>query len=375
MRICVAGAGLAGSLLAWRLAERPGIRVDLLAGYGRGMDATSVSGGAVRGYDALARQRELAIASLAELLASPVLRRWGGYQQTGFVYLPGDHGGLADAMAQLARHLPGSAMLTTAGAAFADDVATGPDAGPAWSGREDAPAVVERLAGSIVPGRLRDAVLADLAGRDDVTVDDAPLDAVRLPEAGPARVTSPAGVREYDRVVLAAGAWTPSLLRASGLPAREYRTKIISYSVCPVSGWCPPPFADDATGLYGKPAAGGGLVLGVPTAGWDVPPGQPPADPRWQERARELAAALFPRLRLGPARTTVTAVDCYCDPPVLSLRPVPVDRPGLYTFTGGSGGAAKTALAASARAAAELADPGDNIGPADTSRIPGAVRR
>lgn len=366
----MAGAGLAGSLLAWRLAQRPGIRVDLLAGIDRGKDATGASGGAVRGYDALAGQRELAIASVAELLASPVLRRWGGYRQTGFVYLPGDSDGLAGAVAELERHLPGSAALTTAGAAFAGELATGPDdAGASWAGREDAPAVVERLAGSIVPGRLRDAVLADLAGRAGVTVGDAPLRGVRLSAAGPARVTSAAGVREYDRVVLAAGAWTPGLLRASGLPAGGYRTKVISYSVCPVGGWCPPPFADDATGLYGKPAAGGGLLLGVPTSRWDLPPGQPPADPRWQERARELAAALFPRLRLGPARTTVTAVDCYCDPPVLSLRPVPADRPGLYTFTGGSGGAAKTALAASDRAAAVLAGTGV-IGPAETSRIP-----
>jgi len=59
----------------------------------------------------------------------------------------------------------------------------------------------------------------------------------------------------------------------------------------------------------------------------------------------------LPRLRLGPVVRRAGAADCYTEPAVLTLRTV---AEGVYAFSGGSGGSAKTALAASARAAAEL---------------------
>jgi glycine/D-amino acid oxidase-like deaminating enzyme len=368
----VAGGGLAGSLLAWRLAQRPGIDVALLLGEDGGRDATGVSGGAVRGYEALDRQRGLAIASMAELLASPVLRQWGGYRRTGFVYLPENGADLAAAVAQINRDLPGSATLTTAGAAFAAD---GPGEGePAWAGPADADAVVEHEAGDISPAAMRDAVVADLAKRG-ATVAASSVVTVAAGPAGPVRVTAAGQASEHDAVVLAAGAWTPGLLRASGLPADGYRTKLNQHSVWAVGGYCPPAFCDEEAGLYGKPAAGGGLLLGVPTTAWDVPPGRSPADPRWHERALELATRLFPRLRPGPVRARVTGVDCYTDPPVLSLRPVQTAGPGVFTFTGGSGGAAKTALAASAVAAAALTGSGPFGEPEDLPRVSPEVRR
>jgi glycine/D-amino acid oxidase-like deaminating enzyme len=82
-----------------------------------------------------------------------------------------------------------------------------------------------------------------------------------------------------------------------------------------------------------------------------VPPGAGQVSRRGQDQARRLAAGCFPRLKLGPARQQVGAADCYCDPPLLALRQV---DDGLFTFTGGSGGAVKSALAASDRAAAQL---------------------
>jgi glycine/D-amino acid oxidase-like deaminating enzyme len=355
VRVCIAGGGLAGSLLAWRLAQLPGIRADLLLGHDGGRDATGASGGAVRGYESLPSQRQLALASMAELLASPVLRQWGDYRQTGFVYLPGDEDDLATAVAQIEQYLPGSAAIATAGSAFENAGGAGSgDLGPAWAGPPGAVAVVERQAGYIAPARMRDALLADLVRRGGTVVDTS-LDAVKVPPAGPVRISSAAVNSEYDKVVLAAGAWTPGLLRANGLPAGGYRTKSIQYIVYSSAGWCPGSFADEATGLYGKPTADGGLLLGVPTTGWHAPPGRPAADPQWDEQALALATRLFPRLRLGPARTRVCAADCYCDPPVLSLRPVQAAAPGLFTFTGGSGSAAKTVLAASTQAAAALA--------------------
>jgi hypothetical protein len=57
-------------------------------------------------------------------------------------------------------------------------------------------------------------------------------------------------------------------------------------------------------------------------------------------------------VELGRPIRTVAAFDCYSDPPGLTLRPTSI--PSVFTFTGGSGGAAKTALAASRLAAAAL---------------------
>jgi len=155
----------------------------------------------------------------------------------------------------------------------------------------------------------------------------------------------------YDAVVLAAGAWTPRLLGALGMPAAAYRTRSTRYAVHEAGTWLPPGFADERTGLYGRPTADGGLLLGVPTTEWDVPPGATPVTGSWPDRALQLAAACFPLLKLGQARQRVGAADFYCDPPVVALRVV---TPGWFTFTGGSGGAVKSALAASERGAREL---------------------
>jgi glycine/D-amino acid oxidase-like deaminating enzyme len=330
VRVCVAGGGLAGSLLAWRLAQRPGIEVDLLTGPGGVTDATAASGGAVRAYDPLPRQRELAIASLTELLASPVLRQWANYRETGFAYLRDAGADLADEVAEIERELPGSAELTTPAEVFAAE-----DGRPGWTGQSHVVAVRERRAGYLSPAALRQAVIDDLAGRPGTRVRAAALDTA----VG------------YDAIVLAAGAWTPGLLRALGRPAEEYRTRSIQYAVYDAGPWYPPGFADETTGLYGRPTADGGLLLGVPTTEWDVPPGASPVTRSWPDRALRLAAECFPLLKLGQARRQVGAADCYCDPPVLALRQV---APGLFTFTGGSGGCAKSALAASERAAGEL---------------------
>jgi len=175
-----------------------------------------------------------------------------------------------------------------------------------------------------------------------------------------------AGTREYDVVVVAAGAWTAALLRAIGLPAEaeKYRTKSIQYAVHPVDGWCPPQFVDEVTGLYGRPTADGGLLLGLPTELWGVDPDRPPTTPRLLGAAARLAAARFPRLRLGPAAAMIGAADCYAEQPFLSLRPVigtvgtADPGPRLFTFSGGAGGSVKTALAASQRAAIQLVEPG-----------------
>lgn len=329
MRVGIVGAGIAGTLLAWRLAQA-GAQVTLATGPRGLRDATGASGGAVRAYEEDPLQRELATASLAELLASRTLRRWSAFRPLRSVIVgPVEETALAGIDARRI----GEDELAALG----------------WAALEPgAVAVLEEGGGRIDPAALRDAVLRDLAAR---------------PGAGVAeRVTS-----EPDVLVYAAGAWTPGLLRRAGLPAPGYRVKAIRYTVHRCHGPLPPIFSDGA--LYGMPLDGGRLLAGVATDEWGVEPGAPP--PRPPADVAGLLRRRLPRLRLGPALRRVDATDCYTDPPVLSLRAIPGTGGRVHAFTGGSGGAAKTALAASARAAEQiLAGAGHDHAPAQPSSRP-----
>lgn len=349
MRACVIGGGLAGSLLAWRLAQTSGLRIDLLLGERCRADATAASGGAVRAFESNPAQRRLAVDSMVELLGSPMLRRWADFTRVDTVCLrPGDaQTDLGDVEAAL----PGSARLV----AEAELTAMGFAGLPAGT-----VGVVERSAGYLSPARLRDNVLAvalSAASMGD-RVSVLPVSAGRIePSGGGAVECEVAGERRaYDVAVVAAGAWTANLLRASGLPADGYRTKSIQFGLYPLEGWCPPIFVDEVSGLYGRPAVGGELLLGLPTQEWDVEPERATTTPALHEAAVQAAHERFPKLRLGPASLRVGAVDCYADPPILALRPVAGGEHRLFTFTGGSGGSVKTALAASRQAAGALAE-------------------
>lgn len=339
MRVCIAGAGLAGSLLAWRLAGSApdGWTVQLLTGR-TVRDATAVSGGAVRAYETDPGQRRQAAESLAELLASPVLRDWAGYRPAAAVTLRSSADGLAGAAADIEAVLPGSASMLDAAAlerlGFADlpDGATG---------------LLERTAGWLSPARFRAALLADRRLRRRVAVRETELGAL-----------TPRLARDHDLVVLALGPWTPAFLG----PATGYRTKAVQYAVHPVAAGLPPQFVDGLTDLFGRPTEDGGLLLGLPTDRWDVDPAHPPLTAELPGRAAALARARFPALRLGPAGRPVIGADCYTDGPGLALRPVP-GIPALFTFTGGAGGSAKTALAASRLASAQLLATGPHSEP------------
>lgn len=345
------GGGLAGSLLAWRLASATTWRIDLIAGERCDADATAASGGAVRAYEADPEQRRLAAVSLVELLASATLRRWADYRPVHSIYLRHAGPGLADEVSEIEELLPGSATVVAPADLAALGLADVPD---------DGAAVVERRAGYVSPARLRDAVRRDAATHRSVSVRTGAIGAISPGDDGIACEVG--GERHaYDVVVLATGAWTPGLLRANGLAADGYRAKSIQYGVHPVGDWCPPQFIDDIAGVYGRPTADGGLLVGVPTDRWDVDPDRPPIVPDLFDRGARLAAARFPRLRLGPATRQVSAADCYTDTPGLALRPVgqqPLSGHRLLTFTGGSGGSVKTALAASQLAATQLASAG-----------------
>lgn len=346
-QISIVGGGMAGALLAWRLAQQPGVsRVSIAPGPAGSRDATAASGGATRGYETDPVARQLAVDSMVELLGDDRLRDWAGYLESGSIYRPLDPAGLESAAAELSARLPGSVELLSAqelqrrGWLMNADELTG-----------DGPlALAERQAGSLNPERLRSRILADLAGRPKAQVlGDGPVDQL-----------APGGFRldgvshSCDLLVLAAGAWTPALLRASGWDSAGLSTKAIQYTVFGVDGWQPGTFVDEVSGLYGK-AAENGMLVGLPTQAWNIDPDAPPPDPALSQKVFELASSRFPRLRLHPGAQPVAAADCYSDDSLLALRPVPGTGDQIFTFTGGSGGAAKLALAASARASGQLA--------------------
>jgi glycine/D-amino acid oxidase-like deaminating enzyme len=346
LSVSVIGGGVAGALLAWRLAGHPDVdRVQLAPGVAGARDATAASGGAVRGYETAPAQRRLAIDSLTELLEDSRLRDWSGYTGTGSIYRPRDPALLEAGAVEVNASLPGSVELLPAGELQRRG----------WSMTERelagsaAVAVAERQAGYLNPDRLRAGLLADLAGRRKV----------QLLSEGVVHQLTPGGFRlcgqaySADVVVLATGAWTPALLRTWGWDSTGLRTKAIQYTVFGTGDWKPGCFVDEVSGLYGKPTAGG-LLLGLPTQSWDVDPDLPEPDPALSRTVFELAGSRFPQLRLSPGAPPVVAVDCYSGDALLALRPVPATGNQLFTFTGGSGGAAKTALAASAQAAIQL---------------------
>jgi glycine/D-amino acid oxidase-like deaminating enzyme len=320
MRIRVVGGGIAGVLLSWRLAAHAEVELYLGA---TAVDATRASGGFVRGWEADPAQRRLAVASLGELLGDARLRQWSRYTETGCVVAVDDHATVRAAADEIDRQVPNSVHLW--GRKALDD--RGWRRLPAG-----AAALFERRAGHLDPHALRSAVLADLRNRRTVTVIDA---------AAP-------GCSEDGPTIVAAGAWTPSVLAAFGHRTAEFRTKAIEYSVYRTGGWRPLPFIDTMTGLYGRPTPEG-LLLGVPTRDWDVAPGA--SRPTPSDRAAQIASRRFPLLELRGVVRQVRSADCYAADGLLRLRPV---AGSLYTFTGGSGGAAKTALAASRIAAESL---------------------
>lgn len=322
---------MAGSLLAWRLAQRD-VAVTIAVGSAGVSDATGVSGGSVRAFEVDRAQRSLAIDSMAELLADPRLIEWAGYVECGSVYLPRTVDGVADIDATL----PGSASVV--------DAAALRRAG--WAGLDDTVVgVYERRAGYVSPAGLRRNVLADLAQRR-ITL----LNQGFVSEVGPGFVVSAGTQQQFDLVVVAAGAWTPGLLTESGFSAHGLTTKGIQYTLHQATGGPTTAFVDDLSDLFGRPTPDG-LLLGLPTEAWGIAPTVPAPDPALSRRAAALASYRFPTLQLHSASTPATAVDCYAPDHLLALRPV-TDR--LFSFSGGSGGSVKTALAASDRAAQQL---------------------
>lgn len=341
MRIGIVGGGIAGTLLAWRLTQlAPAVKVEIWTGDPSTADASATSGGMVRGFDTDPLACRLATESLAEIRASRTLRDWTDYREIGSLYLlpPGVDAGTAAVAVD--RRLPGSVTLS-GGRSLAHRY-----------GLRDLPenstGVAERHAGFISPARLRDAVLHALA-RVGVRIHRLPAAAV---DPHPAVRLRDGTVRGYDAVVVAAGAGTPRLLADSGQVVDGLRTKQIQYGIHPARLPGLGAFVDDTTGLYGRPAGAGEFLLGLPTEQWDVDPDQVTPDPALAARVTACGSRRFTgRVGAPQPQRLVAAADCYHPRPGLALRACGA---ALFTFTGGSGGAAKTVVAASRTAAASL---------------------
>jgi glycine/D-amino acid oxidase-like deaminating enzyme len=321
-RVAIAGAGVAGTLLALRLAEQ-GVPVDLFAGTrAADADATGASGGMVRGFEADPAAAALAAASVAELRTDARMREWSGYQEIGSAYVTA----VAEPPSQAAldavhERLPGSLRVAD------------PAELPLRGVPDGAVAVVEQHAGFISPARLRASVLAELPGMG-VTVHTRQVTAV----TGDAVRTGAEGFDGYTAVVVAAGAWTREL--APG----EFTTRQIQFSLYAVKVPGLTSFVDDTSGLYGRPY-GDRTLFGLSSERWGLHPDEVIPD---AALARRVTACVADRLGLTaePERT----VDCYVQPAGLRLRPAG----DVLTFTGGSGGAAKSVVAASRAAASAL---------------------
>jgi glycine/D-amino acid oxidase-like deaminating enzyme len=347
MRVCVIGGGLAGSLLAWRLAQRD-CEVYLAAGPAGPADAPAVSGGSVRAYEVDPAQRSLALDSMAELAADARLAEWAGFVGCGSVYLPQNGDGLVDAAAEINAVLPGSASVLDAAELRAGG----------WAGlADDVLGILETQAGYLSPARLRRSVLADLAQRRITVLEPGFVD-----ELGDGMLVLNGQRHFFDVVVVAAGAWTPSLLSQTGHDPGGLTTKGIQYTIHQADGVPSTAFVDDISDLFGRPTPDG-VLIGLPTQAWHVPPAGLPVDLELSARTAALAVSRLPGLRLHSASVPVTAVDCYAPDYLLALRPVAGSDGRLLSFSGGSGSSVKTVLAASNRAARVLSDPAATLNP------------
>lgn len=340
MEITIVGAGLAGVLLAWRLRDCQAAVTLVDAPTRWPASASYASGGRVRLFDPDAGIREHAHRSLEQLERDPWTRRSARFRRVPCLYLRTGGSAMGAAWCERMRREDRSAQLATRHK-IAEHVLELDGSATQQHG------VWEPDAGQLSPRHLRDAVLRRLAFHHSVRY--RPVPAVSVDDRSRVVLADDCVVGS-DIVVVAAGTHTGSLLpNGTCPPMRSKRIQFVHYS-----GRLPRPlaFVDELTGLYGTTLADGGTLLGLPTDDWD--PRVVSSDQRLAARTTSLAHRRLRHLGPGSVEALVAAADTYCsDHPIHRLRPTSV--PGVITFIGGAGGAAKTLLSTSAQAADELA--------------------
>lgn len=219
---------------------------------------------------------------------------------------------------------------------------------PAWEGRRYPDGYLSPRGGwaesEAVVARILD--LCDAAGVDrvdgsflELSTRGSRVAGIRLRPSGGGAVET----LEADRVVMAAGAWTPTLLPSTGHLLTTVAQPVLHFGVDDPDAWRPPrflPFAADiaGSGWYGFPALPDGrLKLGHHGPGRVVEPddrGEIPAG--HVQRARRFLAGSLPGLADAPV--VGSRVCLYCDSRDGDLL---VDRApgreGLVVAAGGSG--------------------------------------
>ncbi|AWZ06110.1 FAD-dependent oxidoreductase [Streptomyces sp. ICC4] len=335
--VAVVGAGIVGAAIFHELADR-GLKVTAVDAHRGGGGTTARCGGVVRAYhdDPVLSDRSLVgwryFRSFAERTGVDV-----PFRSCGFLYLPAlDRAQYAQAeTARIAaagapaEWLPPHELTRRFGGLVRGDAC-----GAVWepdAGYIDADETVRGflLAGQRKGGRLVEGVTVRGPVRQDGRITGVDTDS---------------GVVRARSVVLATGAWTPSLLTSWGVPHDLWTQAIqvdLRLPAAPVAGH--PAYMDDIHDLNGRPHPdAAGIYVGHPTGLRTPGAGHQPLDPQHSARIRAAAAR---RLRwAGDSRACggLRAAECYAPDTRARVGPL-VGDPALLLATGFSGGGFKMA--------------------------------
>jgi glycine/D-amino acid oxidase-like deaminating enzyme len=326
--ILIVGGGVTGASLAFHLARRQAGRVVLLERAFPGAGASGRAGGIVRGHDshsptaALAKQSLRFYEQFAEHVGGPAV-----FARTGMVLVAPQE--QREALAALHVHLLAEHGVEVRPLSAPELMDLDPNAHLA----EDEVAVLEREAGHV------DAVLAvasfvEAARRHGADV-RLGVDAqeVRLDKGKVVGAATNEGDYACAHLILAAGAWAPSLLpdRKSGPPLSPVRAQTALFRRPPDCARRGVIVADLVHGLYFRPATGDLLLAGSLLADERRPADaadlSEAADADWLPKARQRLCRRCPALHRAYGRGGFSAV----------LATTPDARPVLGRVPGAEG--------------------------------------
>lgn len=354
--VVVIGGGIIGAGVAFELARR---NVDVLLceqGRAPGEGATTWSGGLLRQHHTAHCDTRLVVGSLA------VFQHWDeivggdcGYRQTGFVMLVG-----RQHLGSLRRNV--SAVQAAGGVTEIVSVRTLAErySALAFDHAEDATVVAayESHGGYVDPAACARSLLA-AAVRHGAKHCEGVAARIVIERDRVAGVDTNFGQISAPIVVLAAGAWSPHLLRAIGrvLPIQPRRIGFARAAI-DIADDALPTGIDDTLGTYFRPTGDGlgtGVYFGVaadPAVNVDRRP--EPITEAEAHIASKLISSRIPAVRAAPISGSRAGFDGYTPDrhPIIGAD----DLPGLVICTGFSGGGVKTTPAVTAMLAAEIVD-------------------
>jgi sarcosine oxidase, subunit beta len=321
--VLIVGAGVIGAATAWQLTRLGVTDVTVLDSGTAGSGMSSRSSALIRMHYTFAPEVELAVRSDAMFEAWPdLVGRPRCVRRTGFVRIvtPGEEPDLRANVAM--QHEKGAVAEVVSGAALAElapGLRTDDIDCAAWEPRggygDGAVAAGDMLAAARAAGaryRPHTPVRSLLRSGDRVT-----------------GVVTAAGAEHAGTVVLAAGVWSPALLRGAGLSAPiETEFHRVAVLVHQPGGGAPVACIDSTTQTYFRPEAAGAMTLvGGFTGDRGVDPDQIPATAPAEELAPMVGAAArrVPSLAgAGIARGTTGVYDMTPD-----ARPLLGQLPGV----------------------------------------------